>query len=364
MKRKLIKILGSYLKYKASPQKIRKYINQKNIKRSTNTQEIDPKSIRVAVVQEKIQLLKSYKEFVDVMYRFVKEASESGAQLICFPENNGLLLLGLIPFSEAVLKRINSKKGNEVSTGNTEEVSESAQPDIVEIFKALTPFIKSAFKAVFSELAKAFGIYIMAGSVLIEENDKVYNRAYLFDSQGEIAGNQDKAHLLEIEAKLGFSTSECLKVFDTPIGRLAFPICMDATYFETFKILKAMGAQIVIVPIANIEEYNYYLALRGIWPRVQESGLYGLKSALVGSLYGISFTGRAGIFAPLGLTPERNGIIREAQTYDRDELLIAQLDLTLLYNHVDPYFSDTNPELYEKYLPDIYRKHYEKVLRK
>ena len=98
---------------------------------------------------------------------------------------------------------------------------------------------------------------------------------------------------MPIEKEWGISRGSKLEVFPTPLGKLAFPVCMDATYFETFRILEKQGAEIVMIPIANPEPYNYGLALRGIWPRVQEAPVYGIKSALVGRVLGFEFTGRA-----------------------------------------------------------------------
>ena len=100
-----------------------------------------------------------------------------------------------------------------------------------------------------------------------------------------------------------------MEVYSLPFGKVVCPICMDATYFETFRIARERGADIAILPIANLEEYNLWKALRGIWPRVQESYLYGLKSSLNGWIFGRHFTGKAGIFAPWPMTPNKDGVL-------------------------------------------------------
>lgn len=362
-----LKILQIYLSKKGNPEKIRNYISSKRITRSPNLNSIDPQNIRVAVVQEKVMIMKRHQEYVDVMYGFIQEAVGKGAQLISFPEENGTLVLGMLPFIESILKirqvinRGGKAKNSEIdpanlrTSGNSEKAQDKkARISLVKLFSLITPFICNVFETTFSELAGSFGVYIMAGSVILEHNGRLVNRAYLFGPDGEIVGTQDKAHLVELEIDLGLATSDRLQVFATQIGKIAFPVCMDATYFETFKILKKQGAQIVIIPIANMEDYHYYLALRGIWPRVQESGVYGLKSSLVGDLYGIIFTGKAGIFAPIDLTPHKDGVIAEAATFNENELICQQIDLSLIDTYSSPYFSDENPELYKKYLSYIY----------
>jgi hypothetical protein len=64
----------------------------------------------------------------------------------------------------------------------------------------------------------------------------------------------------------------------------------------------------------------------------------------------------------MSLTKEGNGIIKEVETYNREELLVTELDLTLLDAYNNPYFSDTNPEVYNRYLPKLYEKHCNEVL--
>ncbi|HCS75304.1 MAG TPA: hypothetical protein DIW17_15690 [Clostridiales bacterium] len=371
----IVKLLTKIAWTKNNGDRIKKYINTKQIDRSHNLDNIDKRQIRVCAVQQEIQLLKNYKQYVDRMYEFVERGVKESAQLIVFPEYNGALILGMLPLIETILKRITrqdsksagkdkatSNRNKDTSEDTAENTSEdtavhtsiSAGVDIVEILSTLTTFLLDIFKTTFSELALHFGIYIMAGSIMVTDKDSVYNRAYLFGPDGKIVGKQDKIHPVIMEKDMGLSMGEELSVFNTPIGKLAFPICMDATYFETFRIAKDKGAHIVIIPIANIEEYNKYFALRGIWPRVQESGVYGVKSALVGELFGIKFTGKAGIFAPQILTPNNDGTLEVSKSYDKDEIVVCDLNLNLIETYYDPYFSDQNSEFFKRYYPKIY----------
>ena len=136
-------------------------------------------------------------------------------------------------------------------------------------------------QTLYSTLAAAYGLYLMAGSFVLPHGDKVVNRSFLYGPDGRLIGVQDKIHLMPIEAEWGISPGTEFKLFETAAGKIAAPVCMDASYFETFRILELQDAEIVIIPIANPEPYNYWLALRGIWPRVQECPVYGIKSALV-----------------------------------------------------------------------------------
>jgi predicted amidohydrolase len=372
----ILKYLGQSMQRKSNPAAIRRYLSQKGMQRSANLDSIDPHAIRVAMVQEQVRVLKTYRAYADRMEAFVAQAAGQGAQLVCFPEDNGLLLLGQLPFIDLILRyasrQIMSAETSQApaaavssdeyitlpvtatESGADSPASQSGGLGIPHLLSFFTPFFKDAFETTFSELAKGYGVYIMAGSAMLVADGKLFNRAYLFGPQGELIGTQDKVHPTEMEINAGVVFGDELKVFDTPLGRLAFPVCMDASYFETFKILKQMGAQMIIIPIFNMEAFEYYFTLRGIWPRVQESGVYGLKSAMVGDLYALKLTGQAGVYAPLELTGDRSGVLAEAESFDRDDLVIADLDLTGLETYYSDYFGDSNPQLYRKYFPEVY----------
>ena len=339
----LINMAVKYLTSKFNPLYIENYINSKKGGKNNNLKSINRCDIKIAAVVEKIKILRSFEEYIDRMYKFINEAVSLGAQLVAFPEENGMLLLGMTPFVDKFLD--GSNKGN-----NKTDI------DLKQLAVKLTPFIKSGFETVFCNLSKKFGIYIMAGSVMIYDKGKIYNRAYLFGPTGNIEGIQDKLHLMKLEKNLGLSEGCDLNVVKTKIGSIAFPVCMDATYFETFKIAKNKGAEIVIIPIANNEEYNNYLSLRGIWPRVQESNVYGLKSALTGNIGNIKFTGKAGIYAPFSITEDKSGILCETKSYSDDEIAISSVNLEKLKEYVNPYTDDLNYEMYNKYYPKIYNR--------
>jgi predicted amidohydrolase len=332
-----------YLHWQTRPSVIQKYLKDKKIKRVHSIQQVDRRSVQVGAAQLKLELLQDPREYAGVMHRYVKTAAESGVQLLVFPEYNSLQLLGLVPGIESLASKIDGD-------------SSDASTSITDLFRLLAPAFNRVAYTTFSCLARESGLYLMAGSFLTPEEGGVVNRALLFDPGGMVVGVQDKVHLMPLEHEWKLTPGSSFQVFPTKIGRLAMAVCMDATYFETFRILADRGAQIVMVPTADPQQYNIWLALRGIWPRVQESTVYGIKSAMVGKLFGMTFTGRSGVFAPLGLTPKRDGVLAEAERFDCETLVTAGLDLEALdalrNNH--PYLGDKNPRLIKRYIPYIY----------
>ena len=344
------RLFRRYLFHLCRPARVKRHLN-KFLAGAERAAPPEGRSVTVAALQLELKLFKNPLHYAEEMYRRVKEAVAAGAQLVVFPEDNNLQLLGMLPGIEELGTAALSENGAEAPP-------EPAGPPITvaDVIHYVSPVMEPLIHAVFSRLAGAHGIYLMAGSFLLSDRGRVVNRAFLYGPGGELIGRQDKIHLMPIESEWGIARGRSFSVFDTAIGRLAMPICMDATYYETFRILERLGVEIAMLPIANPEAYNYWLALRGIWPRVQESPLYGVKSAMVGQLLGFTFTGRAGIFAPLELTPNKDGVLAEVESPHRKGLAVATLDLEALreLRAAHPW-RDSNETLYERYFPAVYQ---------
>ncbi|MFO7951684.1 MAG: nitrilase-related carbon-nitrogen hydrolase [Bacillota bacterium] len=345
------KLFQRYLLWQCRPARLQKYLKSV-LPKPEQPGPVDRKKIRVAALQVEFKLFKSPFAYIDEIHRRVREAREAGAVLVVFPEYNNLPLLGMLPGIEKL-----GEAKEEEKTGTAAEKNEEAEPGLAEVFAFMSPITASFVHTVFSSLASAYGLHIMAGSYALLDKGNLVNRSFLYNAKGELAGSQDKVHLLPVEYEWNLKRGTQVFVIDTTLGKLALPVCMDATYYETFRLLELQGVEIVLLPIANLESYNYWLALRGIWPRVQESPLYGIKSALVGSLAGFTFTGRAGIFAPIELTANHDGVLAEVEPYDREAMAVADLDLEALVKlRRDHPWRDFNPNLYRRYFPGIYRE--------
>jgi len=339
-----------YLAWKGRSSRLERFLNgiagkpaANNFSRGNDS----PGVFRVAAAQLEMKLFKDPLEYAREMHQFVCRGFNEGARLIVFPENNNLQLLGMLPGVEKIAKKNRESSGAWDASGT--EIT------VAEVIHYVGPVMQNIVETTFSRLAALYGVHIMAGSFLFPDGSRVVNRSFLFDSRGEVAGTQDKVHLMPLEEEWGISRGRELKVFSTSLGPLAFPVCMDATYFETFRLLELKGARVIMIPVANPEAYNYWLALRGIWPRVQESLVYGVKSAMVGSLLGFTLTGKAGIFSPVELTPEGDGVLAELKSPDREGMAVADLDLYALEELREHHpRRDFNPSLYARYLPSLY----------
>ena len=305
-------LIEKWFNKKISLERIEKYCQQLRIEKRSLSEDVNPENIRVSCVQRQIHPINSIERYIDILCGFVGQAAKENSHLIIFPEYNFFDLFGLIP-GFSFLNQILNKKAVKAKDKekNREEESDLKGNNhfLTTIFTGVAKPIEAGIKRIFSLLAKEYGIYIYSGSYILKEKEEIYNAGSLFSPYGNLIGTQKKMHLIDFEVKIGIRRASKMEVYSLPFGKVVCPICMDATYFETFRIAREIGADMVILPIANLEEYTVWKALRGIWPRVQESYLYGLKSSLNGWIAGMHFTGKAGIFAPLSMTEKKDGVL-------------------------------------------------------
>jgi len=348
-------LIEKWFNKKISSERIEKYCQQLRVVRRRLSEDIDSKNVRVSCVQRQIHLVNSIERYIDMLCSFIDQAAKEDSHLIVFPEYNFFDLFGLIPGFNLLNQTLN-KKAMKVKNRNDESHLKGSNHLLTTLFKGVAKPIEGGIKRIFSFLAKEYGIYIYTGSYILKEKEGIYNAGSLFGPEGNLIGTQKKIHLTDFEVKLGTKRANNMEVYSLPFSKVVCPICMDATYFETFRIAREIGADIVILPIANLEEYNLWKALRGIWPRVQESYLYGLKSSLNGWIFGMHFTGKASIFAPWSMTPNKDGVVSLSPHYEGDSLVTGEIDIKKLYKEREKaeYHEDKNVEFEEKYVEKTY----------
>lgn len=110
------------------------------------------------------------------------------------------------------------------------------------------------------DAAAEAGIWVHLGSLALRgAGDKLVNRGFVIDSQGEIRARYDKIHLFDVDLPTGESWREsamyeagraAVVVDDTPVGRLGLTICYDLRFPELFQRLSEAGAEVIAVPAA------------------------------------------------------------------------------------------------------------------
>ncbi|ROR99946.1 putative amidohydrolase [Sinobacterium caligoides] len=103
-------------------------------------------------------------------------------------------------------------------------------------------------EAMFCELAKKHGIWIIPGSMFELDDGKVYNTMPVISPDGEVVCRYRKIYpFYPYEA--GVETGSEFVVFDVPnIGRFGLSICYDMWFPETTRELVSLGAEVIIHP--------------------------------------------------------------------------------------------------------------------
>jgi len=344
------KAFRSYLSFRSRPSEIRGTVASLGIRPSRT--EAPPgaagparlRRVRAAALQLESFYAKSPREYAVRLGQPFREAVEQGAQLVAFPELTTIPLVGLLP-------------GVEEMARTKPATAAAASPRLADIIRFMEPVLRNVYYSLFPALAAAGRVWVMAGSTPLPGPDgRVYNLACLFGPDGRLVGSQRKLNLFPRERDEGLSPGSRFEVFETPVGRLALPICMDATYFETYRLAALMGAEIVAAPVSNVEPYHFWKLLRGAWPRVQETPVYAVQSVIVGDFLGDPMTGKASIFAPAELTPGGDGVLAQCEASTGRGLAVADLDLDALaaFRAERSALSRLNLELIRRHLPRVY----------
>jgi predicted amidohydrolase len=337
--------LRGLLWWVSRPRRIRRLVRRHQLARAPQA---SAGLVTAAAVQMEFQLASSPGPFVRRVAALAAEAVGRGAQLVVFPEDCGTALVGLLPGLEE----------GRADTDIASAVRRLAGPQatVADVLAVVGPAVERVVRATVSEVARTPGAWVVAGSAMVPVGGAVRNVAVLFGPDGREVGRHIKCHLIDLEERWGLRTGDDLGVFPTPVGRLALAICMDATYFETYRIAALRGAEVVCVPTADPQPYNPWKALRGPWPRTQESLVYSVHACLVGHAFGLPLTGRSALFAPVELTSDGSGVVAQAATWDREEVVVGTLDLQALrrLRRDHPHIRALRPDLYRRVFPALY----------
>lgn len=170
------------------------------------------KKIKVGVVQ--MATTDKKEENWQKMKEFVAEAAKSGAQLVLLPE------MWNCPYQNSFF-----------STFAEEGKSHSYQ--------------------LMAQVAKEQGIYLVGGSIPVKERDKIYNRAYVFNPQGEEIYQYSKVNLFDIKGfqeSKDISAGKHIGVFETEYGVFGLCICYDLRFPELFMQMVNFGAEVIFAP--------------------------------------------------------------------------------------------------------------------
>jgi predicted amidohydrolase len=101
----------------------------------------------------------------------------------------------------------------------------------------------------FRRIARRHSVHLALG-LFEREGDAVFNTVALFDPQGALVGSYHKVHLAVLgESDSGVLAGETFPVYETPLGRIGFNICMDTSAAESSRMVGLNGADFMLMPI-------------------------------------------------------------------------------------------------------------------
>lgn len=262
------------------------------------------RKVRVACVQYQMRKVEAFADFARQVAYFVDVAADYQADFVLLPELFSVQLLSRL---DAVSPQEGMKK-----------------------LAAYTP----RFKKLMSELARKYGLTIIAGShpVLVEE--KLLNIAHVCLPDGSIV-EQPKLHITPNERKWwGISGGRSLGVVETPKAKIGVLICYDVEFPEAVRHLADAGAEILFVPFCTDNRQGYLRVRYCAQARAIENQIYVALAGNVGNLPDVMNMdvqyGQAAVFTPSDFAFARDGIAAEADS-NEETVLVCDLDLDSLH---------------------------------
>lgn len=262
--------------------------------------------VRLAVVQYEVRPISSFESFARQAEFFVDVAADKGSDFVVFPE---LVTRQLLSLRE-------SKRAEEAVRMVAEHTS-----DALELM---------------TRLAVKYDINIVGGSHFTEEEERLYNCAYLFRRDGTLE-RQYKLHITADERRWwGLQGGTKVRVFDTDRGRIAILVGYDVQFPEIGRIAAAKGAQIIFVPFSASDRPEYLSYRACAHARAIENHVYVVTSGIVGNLPFVDNAdvhyAMSGIYTPSDISFSRDGVAAETSP-NIEAVLVQDLDLELLRRH-------------------------------
>ncbi len=169
----------------------------------------------------------------------------------------------------------------------TPEMTSLVDRDRASLFAHVGPQEDDATLSALRETARAKGIVIHIGSLAIRDGEKIANRAFLIDRNGEIAAQYDKIHLFDVDLPNGetwresstYSGGDEAVLVATPFGLLGLAICYDLRFPYLYRAYAEAGASILCAPACFTRQTGeaHWVALHRA--RAIENGAFMISAA-------------------------------------------------------------------------------------
>ena len=259
--------------------------------------------MRLGVVQWQMRNFDSFEDFLQQVEFFVDTQAGYNTDLMLFPE------LFNVPL-----------------------ISKFDQKDPPEAMRSLAGYTGDLRKNLV-EMAVAYNINIVAGSVPELRNNRLFNVSFLCRRDGTWE-QQYKLHITPDEYRCwGLQGGHDLKVFQTDVGKVGILICYDVEFPELSRYLAFNGMDILLVPFWTDTKNAYLRVRRCAQARAIENECYVAIAGSVGNIPKVENMdiqyAQSAIFTPSDFAFPHDAVAAEA-TPNTEMALIADLDVELL----------------------------------
>jgi predicted amidohydrolase/GNAT superfamily N-acetyltransferase len=281
--------------------------------------------IRICAAQYLMRPIRSWKEMEDSVEFFVDTAQSSHCHFLLFPEYFSYQLISFLPPANTM------------------------QETVRQLASQTERYIQ-----MLRSLAMKYKLYIVGGSHPGIRDGRLYNTAYLLSPTGHIY-SQDKLHITPAERNEGnIEPGTCLRVFNTPLARIAIQICYDIEFPETARLLALAGVEVIFVPLYTDEKKAYWRVRHCAQARAVENFIYVVLAGNVGNMRTpmgsfLNYS-QAAILTPSDFPFPEKGIQGEADP-NVESVVVSELALSALAQQrhiatVRP-LHDRRPDLYQ-----------------
>lgn len=299
------KILNNYLPGDTESKEFATLLEWNNIYYQEKEQLINaPKQmVRLGLVQWQMRLFRNFNALAEQVEYFVDAVSDYKSDFILFPSMFNAPLMA---------------EFNHLGEANA----------VRELAKYTEPLLHK-----FIELAMAYNVNIITGSMPIVEEGHLMNVTYLCRRDGTWDSCY-KVHPMPSEVSAwGMVGGNRLKYFDTDAGRIAILIDYDVCFPEIARWYARKQCQLLFVPFLADTQNAYHRIRISAQARAIENEAYVVIAGCVGNLPKVNNMdiqyAQSAIFTPSDFAFPTNGVRAEA-TPNSEMTVIADVDLELL----------------------------------
>jgi predicted amidohydrolase len=185
-----------------------------------------------------------------------------------------------------------------------------------------------------------------APNVYLDEGGRHFDASVLISSDGDLIGLTKMAHIAQLpgfhEQDYYAPSDTGFPVFETALGKVAIVVCFDRHFPESIRTCALRGADLILVPTANVISEPRDLFVCEMRTAAMQNGVYIAMCNRVGREGDAEFCGESLVVDP-------DGVVLEMASRD-ETLLVADLDFARIAvaRRKRPYLQLRRPELYER----------------